>query len=293
MSSDQSCLTESVPRHRPRRRRWARRGEGHARVGREQDTGGGDPVLVGPLRVARPATLLARAPARERPRHQVRERSSRSRCASRALTATGRARSRWCSIARDCPRAEACTTTSPRSGRPGTWDGEAKFSGTTSKFSMTLPAAAVAPIAGQAAPRAASPTKSRRPRREADLHPCTAVPPAHRLVVGGHRRREAGRGAVRDARALHLSVLRARARRVARDQEALRGRRSRSCTSTSTRTSRRPSESPTVTAWSLPSEPWLFTIDGAGTIVSRLDTAFGTKEMKLALDQLVSVSGAS
>ena len=30
-------------------------------------------------------------------------------------------------------------------GQAGTWDGEAKFSGTTTKFSMKLPAAAVRP----------------------------------------------------------------------------------------------------------------------------------------------------
>ena len=47
-------------------------------------------------------------------------------------------------------------------------------------------------------------------------------------------------------------------------------------------------ESPTVTAWKLPSEPWLYTIDGAGTIVNRLDTAMGKEEMRAALDELLT-----
>jgi hypothetical protein len=46
-------------------------------------------------------------------------------------------------------------------------------------------------------------------------------------------------------------------------------------------------QSPTVAAWGLPSEPWLFTIDGAGTIVGRLDGAFGGNEMEAQLDALV------
>jgi hypothetical protein len=46
--------------------------------------------------------------------------------------------------------------------------------------------------------------------------------------------------------------------------------------------------SPTVEAWNLPSEPWLYGIDGAGTVTSRLDTAFGKTEMVALLDGLVS-----
>jgi hypothetical protein len=45
---------------------------------------------------------------------------------------------------------------------------------------------------------------------------------------------------------------------------------------------------PTVEAWGLPSEPWFFTIDGAGTIVSRLDGAFGGDEVRAALEALTS-----
>ncbi len=44
--------------------------------------------------------------------------------------------------------------------------------------------------------------------------------------------------------------------------------------------------SPTVEAWGLPSEPWLYTIDGAGTIVGRIDGAFGREEIAAQLEAL-------
>jgi hypothetical protein len=44
---------------------------------------------------------------------------------------------------------------------------------------------------------------------------------------------------------------------------------------------------PTVEAWGLESEPWLYTVDGGGTIVGRLDGAFGGDEMTAQLDALV------
>jgi hypothetical protein len=44
--------------------------------------------------------------------------------------------------------------------------------------------------------------------------------------------------------------------------------------------------SPTVTAWHLPSEPWLFGVNPSGTITARLDGAFGQDEMRALLDSL-------
>jgi hypothetical protein len=44
----------------------------------------------------------------------------------------------------------------------------------------------------------------------------------------------------------------------------------------------------TVEAWRLPSEPWLFGVDAAGTVQSRIDGAFGGTEMKALLDALVN-----
>lgn len=43
---------------------------------------------------------------------------------------------------------------------------------------------------------------------------------------------------------------------------------------------------PTVDAWSLATEPWLFTVDSGGTIAGRLDGAFGKQEMIQLLDAL-------
>jgi len=45
---------------------------------------------------------------------------------------------------------------------------------------------------------------------------------------------------------------------------------------------------PTVTAWNLPGEPWLFGVDGTGKIIERLDGAMGTDEVKALLDRLVA-----
>jgi len=44
---------------------------------------------------------------------------------------------------------------------------------------------------------------------------------------------------------------------------------------------------PTVAAWGLPSEPWIYTIDGDGIIRGRLDGAFGSEEIAANLDALV------
>lgn len=44
---------------------------------------------------------------------------------------------------------------------------------------------------------------------------------------------------------------------------------------------------PTVEAWHLPSEPWLFGISADGVVQSRIDGAFGGTEMKALLDALV------
>jgi hypothetical protein len=45
---------------------------------------------------------------------------------------------------------------------------------------------------------------------------------------------------------------------------------------------------PTVAAWGLPGEPWLYTINGGGTVVGRTDGAFGGDEMKAQLDALIA-----
>jgi hypothetical protein len=43
---------------------------------------------------------------------------------------------------------------------------------------------------------------------------------------------------------------------------------------------------PTVEAWALNSEPWLFGIDPTGKVVARLDSAFASDEIRAVLDQV-------
>ena len=43
-----------------------------------------------------------------------------------------------------------------------------------------------------------------------------------------------------------------------------------------------------MTAWNLPSEPWLFGVDASGLITARLDGAFGQDEMRTVLDNLAT-----
>jgi hypothetical protein len=45
---------------------------------------------------------------------------------------------------------------------------------------------------------------------------------------------------------------------------------------------------PTLDGWGIQSEPWLYTIDGSGTIQGRLDGAFSTSEIKALLDRLAA-----
>jgi hypothetical protein len=45
---------------------------------------------------------------------------------------------------------------------------------------------------------------------------------------------------------------------------------------------------PTVQAWGIQTEPWLFGVDATGNVVSRLDGAFGHDEQQQLLQRLVS-----
>ena len=190
------------------------------------------------------------------------------------------------------PKGRGVYRTTTTFSDPGIWDGEARFLGKTTRFSMQLPAGAVAPVPGQAAPRAASPTRA----DTLGVKPiCTRVPqcPLHTVsladVIG------AGRpvavlfatpalctsqycGPVLDELLAIRAPYEDRITFVHVDiYKNLRGR----------------TQSPTVAAWQLPSEPWLYTIDGTGNVVARIDTAFGTNEMGGLLDDLVTLSGAS
>jgi len=175
---------------------------------------------------------------------------------------------------------------------PGTWNGQARFDDRLTKFTLTLPAEAAAPVPSEAAPRAASPT----PGDTLGVKPiCTRVPqwPLHNVslanVIGTGRPTAVlfatpalctsmYCGPVLDELLDVRTAYQDRITFVHVDiYKSLRGT----------------AQSPTVLAWKLPSEPWLFTVDGAGTIVTRLDTAFGKDEMQLALDDLLTASAAS
>jgi hypothetical protein len=190
------------------------------------------------------------------------------------------------------PKGRGVYRTDAAFGTPGTWDGQAKFLGKTTKFAMTLPATAAAPVPGQAAPRAASPT-------EADtlgVNPiCTRDPmcPLHTVslsdVIGAGRPvavlfatpalcQSQYCGPVLDELLKVKTPYADRITFVHVDiYKSLKGT----------------EQSPTVTAWNLPSEPWLFTVDGAGNVVGRIDTAFGHDEMQEMLDHLLVASPAS
>ncbi len=175
-------------------------------------------------------------------------------------------------------------------GEEGTWKGQARFSGDTTGFRMTLPATAVAPIPGDAAPRAASPTTT----DALGVDPiCTAKPecPLHTVslsdVVGAGRPvaalfatpalcTSAYCGPVLDEMLELIGPYQDRVTFVHVDiYKSLTNARL----------------SPTVEAWGLPSEPWLYGIDAAGTITARLDTAFGKTEMLGLFDGLVGAAG--
>ena len=47
---------------------------------------------------------------------------------------------------------------------------------------------------------------------------------------------------------------------------------------------------PTVQAWGLQTEPWLFTVTGAGTVLGRLDGAFDRSEIRSELERLAATS---
>ncbi|HEX5588275.1 MAG TPA: hypothetical protein VFZ17_13265 [Acidimicrobiia bacterium] len=171
--------------------------------------------------------------------------------------------------------------------QPGNWKGQAAFGGSATGFTMSLPQTAVAPVPGQAAPRAASPTTA----DALGVNPiCTRTPacPLHTVslsdVIGAGKPvavmfatpalcQSAYCGPVLDEL---LAIMGPYADRVTFVHVDI----YKSLTDTTL--------SPTVKAWNLPSEPWLYGIDGAGTITARLDTAFGKTEMVALLDGLVA-----
>lgn len=170
---------------------------------------------------------------------------------------------------------------------PGAWNALALTQGRRVPFAIEVKPAAEAPVVGVAAPRAASPTQA----DTLGVKPiCTRVPrcPLHDVsltdVIGAGapvavmfatpalcQSQYCGpvldelldlRGAYAGAvRFVHVEIY---------------------------RSNRGAELAPTVEAWGLPSEPWLYTIDATGTIVGRIDGAFGRDEIRAQLDALTS-----
>ncbi|MET0422087.1 MAG: hypothetical protein ABW073_10315 [Acidimicrobiia bacterium] len=169
----------------------------------------------------------------------------------------------------------------------GDWKGQAKFPGGKTDFTFPLPATAAAPVPGDAAPRAASPTTT----DSLGVNPiCTRKPmcPLHSVslsdVIGTGKPvavlfatpalcTSAYCGPVLDEMLEIMTPYQDRVTFVHVDIYK----------SLSNAT-----PAPTVQAWNLPSEPWLYGVDGAGIVTARLDTAFGKTEMTALFDGLVS-----
>jgi hypothetical protein len=176
--------------------------------------------------------------------------------------------------------------------RAGNWKGQVKVNGDRANgFALALPEQAVAPVPGDAAPRAASPTLA----DPLGVDPiCTREPPCPLHTVSLSEVIGSGTpvavmfatpalcvsaycGPVLDEMLDVMGPYQDRVRFVHVDIY---------------KNLNTAKLSPTVKAWGLPSEPWLYGIDGAGTITARLDTAFAKTEMVELFDGLVGGSSA-
>jgi hypothetical protein len=168
----------------------------------------------------------------------------------------------------------------------GTWEATIRTQGTTVALPFSVVATGDAPARATQAPRAASPTLA----APLGVNPiCTANPPCplHATSL------QDVIGSGKPVAVLFATPARCQSQYcgpVLDELLTLRDKYERAVTLVhveiyedmqSTRTS------PTVQAWNLPSEPWFFTVDGSGSIVGRLDGAFGRDEMDALLAQLV------
>jgi hypothetical protein len=187
------------------------------------------------------------------------------------------------------PKGRGVYVTYPVFDTPGIWKAQAKAQGQKIPFSVQINAAPVTMVAGQVAPRAASPT----PTDPLGVKPiCTRQPscPLHTqslaTVIGAGkpvaalfatpaRCQSQYCGPVLDEL---LTVMKPYQDRVTFVHTEI----YRSATGTEL--------VPTLAAWGIETEPWLFGVDGAGTIQSRIDGAFGGNEMRALLDALVKPS---
>lgn len=171
--------------------------------------------------------------------------------------------------------------------QPGAWKAILLVKGKKVPFAVQVKPTAEAPTIGAAAPRAASPTKANR----LGVNPiCTRQPacPLHAVslsdVIGTGKLVAAMFATPALCQSQYCGpVLDELLKVVTRYQDRV------TFVHTEIYTSNRGATlAPTVQAWNIPGEPWLFTIDGAGTIKGRIDGAFGSREIVEQLDGLVA-----
>jgi hypothetical protein len=169
----------------------------------------------------------------------------------------------------------------------GVWKAVVLISGKKVPFAVQVNDTAVAPVVGAAAPRAPSPTLT----NTLGVKPiCTRQPqcPLHTVslsdVIGSGKLVAAMFATPARCQSMYcgpvldemLSVMGRYQDRVTfvhvEIWKGLRGA----------------DHAPTVDAWGIETEPWLYTIDGAGTIKGRLDGAIGKQEIIDQLDALVA-----
>ena len=175
--------------------------------------------------------------------------------------------------------------------RAGTWNGVVDRDGERLPFAFAVKAEAEAPVAGDRAPTAASPT----PGSTLGVDPiCTRDPmcelhgdsldsvighgtPVAVLFATPARCTSQYCGPVLDSLLPLVPAYEGRIRFV--HVEIFKDLRTTDLV-------------PTVTDWGLPSEPWLFGVAADGTIAARLDGAFGQDEMRSVLDELVRAAAS-
>jgi hypothetical protein len=184
------------------------------------------------------------------------------------------------------PKGRGVYVSHPTFDRPGVWRVEAVAQGQKVPFTLEVNPAATAVVPGAAAPRAASPTTT----DPLGVDPICTRDPACSLHT---QSLSSVIGAGKPVAALFATPARCQSEYCAPVlDEFLKVTKNygnaivpvhieiyKAATGTEL--------VPTLDAWHLESEPWLFGIDAAGTVQSRIDGAFGGTEMKALLDALV------
>jgi hypothetical protein len=189
--------------------------------------------------------------------------------------------------AKGLPDFRGVYTVTTKFERAGIWRGVLDYQGKQTPFVFQVAAKPASPIAGVAAPRAASPTT----RESMGVNPiCTRDPvcPLHTKsltsIIGGGRpvavmfatpARCTSRycGPVLDTM---LPMVANYSDRIDFVHVEI------------YKNNQTTDVIPTVDAWGLGGEPWLFGVDGKGIVTARLDGAFDQREMKSLLDDLAS-----